>query len=81
MRVHRLKQPGVFKKIRVAPKGHTWYVPYPYGIHESEEDDEEEENDDSSSEGKGASIYDVRTTFGFLDPSPPSSALGSRFIP
>ena len=46
MRVHRLKQPGVFKKIRIAPKGHTWYVPYPYGIHESEEE-EKEENDSS----------------------------------
>ena len=57
MRVPRLKQPGVFKKIRIAPKGHVWHVPYPYGINESKEEDKEE---DASSEGKGANTYDIR---------------------
>ena len=54
MRVHRLKQPGVYKKIRIAPKGHVWHVPYPYGINNSTEEE------DGSSEGKGAYTYDVR---------------------
>ena len=52
MRVHRLKQPGVFKKIRIAPKGHTWYVPYPYGVNESKEDEEESSSEKESSKRK-----------------------------